>query len=301
MLLLSTEKLLCSPVVNLYSRMSGTPTVPDSLLLRHSGFVLAKLRRSVEAWDADDDELRLLKIACLAFVANAHLLTREIVATQATLTSTALLQRTLWHNAGQLAWLLNGPRDLADRLDVFRADHDTRAASSILDRPISMFGHSVARSFLSVEEDLEAAKNLRAQAELAEHRVKAAGLKKWSQISVSELRKAMRQTFAVAKTDFGQDVEAILRQSEDAVASGDDMAHPNAFAMLSLLNLVDMEALQIQRPLNVVSVDVPKVLYGTGNLLIIHSVAIYAHKKALFPLKELLEALGRSLIRWSGS
>lgn len=263
--------------------------------------MLAKLRRSVEAWDADDDELRLLKIACLAFVANAHLLTREIVATQATFTSTALLQRTLWHNAGQLAWLLVGPGDLADRLDVFRADHDTRAASSILDRPISMFGNTVARSFLSVKEDREAAKNLRAQAELAEQRVKAAGMKKWSQISVSELRKAMREAFAVAKTDFGPDVDAMLRQTEDAVASGDDMAHPNAFAMLSLLNLVDIEALQIQRPLNVVSVDVPKVLYGTGNLLIIHSVVIYAHEKALFPLKELLEALGRSVMRWRGS
>ena len=121
--------------------MSVTPTIPDSLLLRHCGFVLAKLRRSVEAWDADDEERRLFKIACLAFVANAYLLTREIVATQESFTSAALLQRTLWHNAGQLAWLLHGPRDLADRLDVFRADHDTRAVDSLLDRSNRMFGH----------------------------------------------------------------------------------------------------------------------------------------------------------------
>ena len=45
----------------------------------------------------------------------------------------------------------------------------------------------------------------------------------------------------------------------------------------------------------------PKVAYGTGNLLLLHGVAIYAHEKTLFPLVELLESLGRSLARWSGS
>ena len=281
--------------------MSVTPTIPDSLLLRHCGFVLAKLRRSVEAWDADDDERRLRKIACLAFVANAYLLTREIVATQATFTSTALLQRTLWHNAGQLAWLLNGPGDLADRLDVFHADHDTRAVDSILNRPIRMFGHSIAESFLTTTEDREAAKSLRAQAEQAKEHVQRASTTEWSRISVRKLWKAMRQAFGVAKAEFGDSIEAVMRHSEDALASGDNIAHPNAFAMLSLLNLVDLDALQVQRPLSVLDVDMPKVLYGTGNLLLLHGVAIYAHEKTLFPLAELLDSLGRSLARWSRS
>lgn len=281
--------------------MSVTPTIPDSLLLRHCGFVLAKLRRSVEAWGADDDERRLLKIACLAFVANAYLLTREIVATQTTFTSTALLQRTLWHNAGQLAWLLNGPGDLANRLDVFHADHDTRAEDSLLNRSTRMFGHSIARSFLSTTEDREAAKHLRAQAEQAKQHVQAASMTEWSRISVGELWRAMRRAFGVAKAEFGANIEAVMRHSEDALASGDDIAHPNAFAMLSLLNLVDIDALQIQRPLNVVDVDMHKVLYGTGNLLLVHGVAIYAYEKTLFPLEELLDSLGRSLARWSGS
>lgn len=283
--------------------MTTPRQIPQSFLLRNSGFILAKLRRHIEAWPVSSDKDRLLKIACLAFAANSHLLIRELVSVQSSYTCSALVLRTLWHNAAELAWLLNGSGDIIDRLDAFRADHDIRAKNALLDRPIRMFGHTVAASLLSTPELRSNADEIRTKAaEAIEHIDISQESEKiiWSKLRTPDLWKALRVSFDVASKDLGAPIVAILSQSEEAVGAGDNVAHPNPFVMLTVLNLVDLEAFKMARQFTPVEDATKKALFLAGHLLLAHCVAIYAHDKALFPLPKILEDLDRHLKRKLG-
>jgi hypothetical protein len=275
-------------------------TIEHAQQHRRCGYMLAMLRRIEQLWPNSEGPDGLLKIATLGFVGNAIVLSREVLSAIDRPIVSTLLLRTLWHNAGQLAWLLVGPGELLRRLEAYETDHSIRADGALIARPRRMFGKSVTVAQFEANGQTADAALIESEArDAVERRKQADDALLWSRIGTADLWKALRASFQTVSSMLQEPrLDVFLRFSQEAVEGGDDVAHPNPFVILTVLDLVDIERQRLNRGIRAIDSDQQrgKVLSQLTGLLMMHCVAIAAYD-AKFPLRRMLEVLSGSLDR----
>lgn len=266
---------------------------------RHCIYLCAKLRHVEKLIELPKEGELSPWLAVSLFASNAARISTEILSTLKLRQASWLLLRTLWHNAGHLAWFLHGPNTLEERIDIFIDDHAIRAESILLKEPTRMFGNIILTDNVEDVATKESIRKIKSLAASARNRLSRQGSDRsdWGRISSKDLEKALSKSLEIANMQFNKDgnndLDIIYRYSRHAIVKGDNLAHPNPFTMLNQQELVNLEKRLITRQDGAIDDDRESVgkLFVLEHLLVAHCLIIAAFEPTSVDLEKIMKVI----------
>lgn len=279
----------------------GAPSTPlERTASRLAEYVMAKLRKAGDRWPRGESNDLALRVAVLALVAHAIELGREILVCRNLAIAGPLLLRTLWHNAGHLCWLLHGPGSLDERLITCADDQSIRSNEALINRTKSVFGQAASDDWLNNGERQASVTAIQKEAKEARSRQEnpKAHRSDWGRLGTPDLTAAMDEVCKTADPELSQPLSLCKEYSEIARLTGDDMAHPNPFVALQVLDLLNPDTENIRRTTEIKNrlLNPTCLLMLLVQLMVLHVAALAKHDPNCISLRGVLEMLGRA---WS--
>lgn len=266
---------------------------------RACGYMLAKLRKASKLLPSIDEQEEALRRAVLSLLANSMQLAREALEARDLPIAGWLLLRTAWHNTGYLAWLLHAPDNTSTRVKQFWDDYDIRAKTTLIDELTRILGQSGADALIANAGQDK--RRIERKAQEAQSRVASGGPRSdWGNLRVDDLRKAIQVGVQeggnrCSDPKVRQQLTKLIVQADIARTWGDDLAHPNPFAILDRLGLVDVDTASIRRGADSVKLERDWKLRVTclSGLLLLQSAIIAGYCDEAIPLERIISVVNR--------
>lgn len=266
---------------------------------RACGYMLAKLRKASKLFPIDDKQEEALGRAVLCLLAKSIQLGREALEARDLPIAGWLLLRTAWHNKGHLAWLLYGPGDCSSRVNQFWDDYDIRRCHAVVNEPGTILGRSEADALIAnAGQDR---RRIEREAQEARSRKVTGGPRSdWGNLRVEDLRKAIQVGLKeggdrCSDPKVRQDLTTLIVHADIARTWGDDLAHPNPFAILDRLGLVDVDTRNIRRGADSDRLHEDWKLRVTclSGLLLLQAAIIAGYCDEAIPLERIISVVNR--------
>ncbi|MCH8165179.1 MAG: hypothetical protein IH889_06180 [Planctomycetes bacterium] len=261
--------------------------------------MLAKLRKASKLLPSIHEQEEALRRTVLCLVAYSLGITRDALGAHQQPIAGWLLLRTAWHNTGYLAWLLHAPGNTSTRVKQFWDDYDIRAKTTLIDELTRILGQSGADALIANAGQDK--RRIERKAQEAQSRVASGGPRSdWGNLRVDDLRKAIQ----VGVQEGGnrcsdpkarQELTKLIVQADIARTWGDDLAHPNPFAILDRLGLVDVHTATIRIGVDSVKLEEDWKLRVTclSGLLLLQAAIIAGYCDEAIPLERIISVVNR--------